>query len=368
MGPQLGATWKGVNVKYLEAHQRAADVSGALGAVSKVMRMALQSGMLAIGALLVIHQEASAGVMIAGSILLARALAPVDLAIANWRGFVAFRQSWARLNALLKLIPAEDAQLALPKPASNLAVEGISVAPPGDKRIVVQDAAFRLGKGSALGVIGPSASGKSSLARALVGIWQPVKGTVRLDGASLDQWPASALGRHIGFLPQDVELFAGTVSQNIARLDARPDSRAVIAAATAAAVHDMILRLPEGYETQIGEDGASLSAGQRQRIGLARALYGDPFLVVLDEPNSNLDSEGDEALAKAIAGVRARGGIVVVIAHRPSTLASVDTVLLLVNGKVQLYGPRDEVVAKMRRPPAAPPPLKVVGEPGGAGS
>jgi ATP-binding cassette subfamily C protein len=370
MAPQLGAHWSEVNVKFLETHQRATDVAGALGAISKIMRMTLQSAMLGIGALLVIQQEATAGVMIAASIIVARALAPVDLAIANWRGFVACRQSWRRLNELLKNMPADEAQLALPKPVSSFSAEGISVVPPGDTRIVVQDVGFRLAKGNALGVIGPSASGKSCLVRALVGIWHPVRGTVRVDGATLEQWSASALGGHIGYLPQDVELFSGSVSQNIARLAAAPDSKAVITAATAAGVHDMILRLPEGYETEVGEGGASLSAGQQQRIALARALYGDPFLVVLDEPNSNLDSEGEEALTKAIAGVCARGGIAIIVAHRPSALASVDLVLVMSNGKAQLFGPRDEVLAKLRRPPAtaAPVPLKVVSESGGSAS
>ena len=369
MAPQLGALWNEVNVKFLDAHQRATDVGGALGAISKIMRMTLQSAMLGIGAFLVIQQEATAGVIIAGSIIVARALAPVDLAIANWRSFVACRQSWRRLNELLKAMPEDSAQLALPKPVASFSVEAVSVVPPGDTRMVVQDVALRLVKGNALGVIGPSASGKSSLARALVGIWHPVRGAVRLDGATLDQWPASELGRHIGYLPQDVELFFGTVSQNIARLERAPDSNAVIAAAMAAGVHDMILRLPDGYETEVGEGGASLSAGQQQRIALARALYGNPFLVVLDEPNSNLDAEGEEALTKAIAGVRTRGGIAVVIAHRPSALASVDLVLVMMNGKAQMFGPRDEVLAKLRRPPwVTGGPLKVVSETGGAAS
>src|SRR5262245_17888512 len=361
MAPQLGAQWNEVNVKYLDAHQRASDVGGALGAISKVMRMVLQSAMLGIGALLVMQQQATAGVMLAASIIAARALAPVDLAIANWRNFVAFRQSWRRLNELLKVMPDGQAQLELPKPVSTLSVEGIRVVPPGGTRMVVQDVTFRLEKGSALGVVGPSASGKSSLARVLVGVWQAAGGAVRLDEAKLDQWTPSALGRHVGYLPQDVELFLGTVAQNIARLESAPPSQAVIAAAQAAGVHEMILHLPDGYETDVGEGGAALSAGQQQRIALARALYGDPFLVVLDEPNSNLDTEGEEALTKAIAGVRARGGIAVVIAHRPSALASVDLVLVMVGGQAQFFGPRDEALAKLRRAPAAPAvPLKVV--------
>jgi PrtD family type I secretion system ABC transporter len=365
MAPQLGAQWSEVNVKYLDAHQRASDVGGALGAISKVMRMVLQSAMLGIGALLVIQQQATAGVMLAASIIAARALAPVDLAIANWRSFVAFRQSWRRLNDLLKVMPNDKAQLELPKPVASLSVEGIRVVPPGGTRMVVQDVTFRLEKGSALGVVGPSASGKSSLARVLVGVWQAAGGAVRLDEAKLDQWTPSALGRHVGYLPQDVQLFSGTVAQNIARLESAPPSSAVIAAAQAAGVHEMILHLPDGYETEVGEGGAALSAGQQQRIALARALYGDPFMVVLDEPNSNLDTEGEEALTKAIAGVRARGGIAVVIAHRPSALASVDLVLVMVGGQAQFFGPKDEALAKLRRAPAAPAvPLKVVSKSG----
>jgi ATP-binding cassette subfamily C protein len=365
MAPRLGALWHEVNTNYLDAHQRASDVGGALGAISKVMRMVLQSAMLGIGALLVIQEQATAGVMIAASIIVARALAPVDLAIANWRSFVAFRESWRRLNELLRALPDGKAPLELPRPVASLSVEGIRVVPPGGTRLVVQDVTFRLNKGSALGIVGPSASGKSSLARALVGAWQSAGGAVRLDEAKLDQWAANSLGRHVGYLPQDVELFSGTVAQNIARLDSEPPSQAVIAAATAAGVHDMILHLPEGYETEIGEGGTSLSAGQRQRIALARALYGDPFLVVLDEPNSNLDTDGEEALTKAIAGVRARGGIAIVIAHRPSALASVDLVLVMVDGRAQFFGPRDEALAKLRRQPAAPAvPLKVVSSSG----
>lgn len=363
MVPQLGALWGEVNVKYLDAQQHATDVSGALGSISKVMRVALQSGMLGIGAYLVINQEATAGVIIAGSIIAARALAPVDLAIANWRSFVSCRQSWRRLKDLLALLPPSKQQLALPKPTTGYSVEGVSVVPPGDTRLIVKDIKFRLQKGNGLGIIGPSASGKSCLARALVGVWEPARGAIRLDGAALAQWSPEFLGRHIGYLPQDLELFSGTISQNIARHDSAPNPDTVIAAAKSAGIHDMILRLPCGYETEIAEGGASLSAGQRQRIALARALYGDPFLVVLDEPNSNLDAEGDEALTKAILGVRSRGGVAIVIAHRPSALAGVDLVMMMAQGKAQLYGRKDEVLAKMRRPAGAPSAaLKVVNE------
>lgn len=355
MAPQLRSKWYEVNGKYFDAQQRASDVSGTLGAISKAMRMVLQSAVLGVGAFLVIYQEATAGIIIAGSILAGRAMAPVDLAIANWRGFVGARQSWRRLNELLRNLPPESQQMALPKPVANFAVEAVSVVPPGTNRVVVQDVSFRLEKGNGLGIIGPSASGKSSLARALVGVWRPAKGTIRLDGAALGQWSAGALGQHVGYLPQDVELFAGTVAENIARLQAQPDASKVIAAARAAGVHHLILKLPEGYETEIGESGAALSAGQRQRIALARALYGNPFLVVLDEPNSNLDANGDEALTQAVLGVRARGGIAIVIAHRPSALAAVDLVLMMADGKAQMFGPKDEVLAKVVRPVATQP-------------
>jgi ATP-binding cassette subfamily C protein len=369
MSARFAAVWDEVNVKYLDSQQRASDVAGGFGAMSKVMRMVLQSAVLGVGAFLVLRQEATAGIIIAGSILAARALAPVDLAIANWRAFIAFRQSWRRLKDLLTQIPPNAEHMELPKPVATLAVENISVVPPGDKKIVVQDIAFQLEKGNGLGIIGPSASGKSSLARAIVGVWRPLRGNIRFDGAALDQWSANVIGQHIGYLPQDVELFAGSVARNIARFAADPNPDDVIAAAKAAGVHDLILRLPDGYETEVGESGNSLSAGQRQRIALARALYGNPFLVVLDEPNSNLDAEGEEALTQAILGIRARGGIAIVIAHRPSALASVDLVMVMAQGKSQMIGPKEEVLAKVtRRLPvvAAPPGLRVVSEPGGA--
>ena len=317
MAGRLTKRWSEANEKYLAGNQRASDVTGGLGAIAKVMRMMLQSAVLGVGAYLVIYQEATAGIIIAGSILSARALAPVDLAIANWNGFVAARQSWQRLNRLLETIPAQAAQTLLQSPSSRLSVEAVSIVPPGDQRVIVQDVNFVLEAGHGLGVIGPSGSGKSSLVRALVGVWQPVRGKVRLDGAALDQWSSEVLGRHVGYLPQDVELFGGTVAQNICRFDPDAKSEGIIAAAKAAGVHDMIIKMRDGYDTQIGEQGGALSAGQAQRVALARALYGDPFLIVLDEPNSNLDSEGEEALTRAIRGARERGAIVVVVAHRP---------------------------------------------------
>ena len=367
MTARVAQLWSDASRKLLDNQQRASDVTGGLAATSKVTRLALQSAVLGVGAYLVVHQQATAGIIIAGSIISGRALAPVDLAIANWRNFVAFRQSWARLSEMLKLHGAGAQRIALAEPKSSFSVEGITLIPPGGKTAVVQDITFKLEKGNALGIIGPSAAGKSSLVRALVGLWAPVRGKIRIDGAALDQWNAEALGRHIGYLPQDVELLAGTVAQNIARFEVEPDSAAVISAAQAAGVHDLILHLANGYETEIGESGASLSAGQRQRIALARALYRDPFLLVLDEPNSNLDSEGDEALTHAIATTRARGGIVVVVAHRAGALRGVDLALTLVHGRQHSFGPRDEVLSKLRRPTSAPlPPLRIVNDPGDA--
>ena len=371
MLPRIAAHWQDANQKYMSAQQRASDVAGGFGSASKVLRMMLQAGVLAVGAYLVIHQEATAGIIIAGSILSARALAPVDMAIANWKSFMAARQGWQRLTKLLELLPALTEPMALQPPQKTLTVENATAAPPGSDRIVVQDVSFTLQAGRGLGIIGPSGSGKSSLARLLIGVWPTVRGRIRLDGAALDQWPAETLGASIGYLPQDVELLAGTVAQNIARFASPVDAEAVVAAATAAGVHELIVSLPEGYETQVGEGGTALSAGQAQRVALARALYGNPFLVVLDEPNSNLDAEGDEALSRAIMGVRARGGIAVVVAHRPSAIVSVDLLLMMNQGRAQVFGPKDEVLAKVVQREGAgsrPHPLKVVPETGSAKS
>lgn len=361
MGGRMAQVWAAVNTDYLAANCRAADVAGGFGTLSKVLRMVLQSAVLGVGAYLVIHQEATAGIIIASSILTARALAPVEQVIAHWKGAIAAQEGWKRLRQLLLALPESGEPLALPRPAARLQVEGLSVTPPGSPRPVVQEVSFALERGQALGIIGPSASGKSSLVRALVGAWPPTRGRVRLDGASLDQWSPAALGRHVGYLPQDVELFDGTVAENIARFDEEASPDAIIAAAKAAGVHEMVLRLPEGYQTRVGEGGTAVSAGQRQRIGLARALFGEPFLVVLDEPNSNLDAEGEQALTQAILAVRQRGSILVVVAHRPSALAAVDRVLMLANGRVQSFGPKDEVLGKVLRGTAAKP-LKVVNE------
>lgn len=355
MQTRFADRWGNANREYMNAHQNVSDVSSGFGAASKVFRMALQSGVLALGAWLVIHNEATAGVIIAASILVSRALAPAELVIANWRGFVAARQSWRRLSELLIRLPASPPLHALPAPTQSLAVEGVSVAPPGTPKFVVQDVSFVLKAGQGVGVIGPSASGKSSLVRALVGVWPPLRGKVRIDGAALDQWSSTDLGPHVGYLPQEVELFAGTVSENISRFELGAKAEDVITAAKAAGVHELVLRLSEGYDTAIGESGSGLSAGQRQRIGLARALYRNPFLVLLDEPNANLDSEGENALTQAILGVRQRGGICIVVAHRPSALAAVDLILMMADGRAQAFGPKDEVLKRVLRPAPAPP-------------
>lgn len=343
MGSQLSRLWKDHNQRHLAAQQRMADITGGMSALSRILRTILQSVVLGIGAWLVINQQATAGIIIASSILTARALAPVEVALSQWRGFIAARQSWHRLSGLLGTIPAERERIQLPAPHATLTLEAVGVSPPGTNRIVAQGITLQLKAGQGLGVIGSSASGKSSLIRAIVGVWPAIQGKIRIDAAAIDQWSAEALGPHIGYLPQDMALFGGTVAENIARFSSDASSEQVIAAAKAAGVHELILELPNGYETQVGEGGNALSAGQRQRIGLARALYGNPFLVVLDEPNSNVDREGDEALTKAILGVRARGGIIVVVCHRPSALAGVDSVLVMQAGRQQAFGPKEQV-------------------------
>jgi ATP-binding cassette subfamily C protein len=362
LAERLGDQWQQASSFYTAQQQRISDLTSGIGAISKVVRMTLQSGMLAIGAFLVIENEASAGVIIAASILTSRALAPVELAIAHWKGFVAARQSWHRLEKLFTLLPDSKDVLPLPAPVSTFAVDSISVAPPGQQKLIIQNISFALKAGQGLGIIGPSASGKSTLVRAIVGVWEPVRGKVSLDGAAIGQWAPATLGRHIGYLPQDVELLSGTIAQNIARFDPEADPEAIVAAAKAAGVHDLIVGLRSGYDTEVGIQGAVLSAGQRQRIALARALYEEPFVVVLDEPNSNLDAEGEAALTRAIHGIRERGGIAIVVAHRPSALVALDTVVAVANGQIYAIGPRDDVLGKVLHAPSPHPPLKVVSE------
>ncbi|EPE96471.1 type I secretion system permease/ATPase [Rhizobium grahamii] len=343
--------WTDINGAYMANQLVAANVIGTLTTTSRILRLMLQSAVLAVGAILVIQQEATGGIMIASSILVSRALAPVELAIGHWKGFVAARQSWLRLVKLVDILPAEIRSVSLPAPRSKLTVESLSVAPPGNRELVLRNISFGVSAGTILGVIGPSASGKSSLARAITGIWPASSGSIRLDQAALSQWDPSKLGRNVGYLPQDVSLFDGSIADNISRFDEQPSSESVVAAAKSAGVYDMIVKLPQGFDTLIGESGSRLSAGQRQRIALARALYGEPFLVVLDEPNSNLDTEGDAALTQALLGVRARGGIGVVIAHRPSALAAAETLLVIVEGRLQAFGPKETIIAEPVRQP-----------------
>ena len=334
----MARRWAVEGGAFLDAQQRLTDVVSGFGSLSRTFRIALQSGVLGLGAYLVIQQQATAGVMLAATILSVRALAPVELAIANWRSFVGARQSWQRLSELLTGIsPAQDRTPQAP-PSASLRVTALSLMPPGGTSAVLHNATFSIEAGSVLAVVGPSGSGKSSLARALVGAWKPARGTIRLDGASLDQWELDTLGRHVGYLPQDVSLFPGTIAQNIARFEADADVALLQRAARAAGVHHLILRMPNGYETQVGEGGALLSGGQRQRIGLARTLYNDPFMVVLDEPNANLDGEGEAALLAAIRSIQDRKGIVVLVAHRPSILQAADHMLILNEGLVQAFG------------------------------
>jgi ATP-binding cassette subfamily C protein len=359
----LKERWLKLSRNHIEATLAMSDVAGTIGTVSRVFRMVLQSAVLATGAVLVMRQEATAGIIIASSIISGRALAPIDHAIANWKGFLAARGAWNRLSQTCARFPVIGSPMALPAPTGGVSVEGVAIAPPGEIQVVAADLMFNLAAGSALGIIGPSASGKSSLARAIAGVWPTARGRIRLDGAELGQWDRNALGRHIGYLPQDVELMAGSLAENIARFDPAASSEDVIAAANAAGIHTMITALKDGYETRIGDRGAGLSAGQQQRVALARALYGNPFLVVLDEPNSNLDAEGDEALAGAIKSVRSRGGIVVIVAHRQNTLASVDHILAMNNGRQVAFGPRDEILRKLiGKTPSGPGPLVIVNE------
>lgn len=358
----MGERWEVANDVTRREQARSADIACAFGSLLRSFRILLQSGLLALGAYLVINHEATAGVMLAATILTVRALAPVELLIANWKSLIGARHSLKRLGLALADEPAAIERTPLPAPMRNLKVTAMSLLAAGRETPVLHDVNFMLDAGSAIGVIGPSGSGKSSLARALVGLWPPARGVIRLDGAELDQWESDMLGRSIGYLPQDVELLPGTIAQNIARFR-KDNAEKLLAAAEKAGVHQMILGMPQGYETQVGPGGALLSGGQRQRIALARALYGEPFMLVLDEPNSNLDTEGEAALTRAIADVRQRGGMAIVIAHRPSALAAVDKVMVVNEGRVQAFGARDAILPQLAppAPPAAPvaPPVPV---------
>ena len=349
MTDRLTQRWSEANERYLQENIRATDVYANLGAGAKVLRYILQSGMLGLGAYLVVADRASGGIMIASSIMMGRALAPVEIALGSWKQLVAARQGLTRLRDICKATaPPAAPPVLLPRPSRELSVQDLAVTAPGSATAIVSNVSFSLKAGAGLALLGASASGKTSLSKALVGIWPAQRGVVRLDGAALDQWRNADLGRHIGYLPQDVALFDGTVAENICRFDGEATSDDILKAARIAGVHDIILRLPEGYATRIGEGGMSLSAGQRQRIGLARAVFGDPFLVVLDEPNANLDADGENALTRAIGLLRQNRSIVIVISHRPSALSALDMTMVLYEGKAIAFGPSDEVFARVR--------------------
>lgn len=361
MTARAAGYWQQYHARFTTLQRQAADVGSFYGGITKALRYLVQSASLGLGAYLVIRGDLSGGTIVAASIIVARTLAPAEQIIATWRSLISARLAWQQLQGVFTLFPERQEKTELPAACQSVQVEGLVVSPPGVQRLTLQGVNFTLVAGSALGVIGPSASGKSSLARALVGAWQPLRGQVRLDGAALELWSEQARGALTGYLPQSVDLFDATVAQNIARLDAQADDAVTIAAARQAGVHELILQLPQGYDTQVGEGGVNLSAGQRQRIALARALYGDPFLVVLDEPNSNLDAEGERALAQAILAVKARGGVVVVIAHRTGILSVLDQVLVLEQGAQAAFGPRDTVLARPSTVPKAAPRVGAVG-------
>lgn len=346
--------WERLHQAFLDQQSLASERAARINALSKYLRIALQSLVLGLGAWLAVEGLITPGMMIAGSILMGRVLSPIDQLIAVWRQWSGARQAYQRLARLLEENPPAALGMPLPAPRGALRVERLCAAAPGREQALLQDLGFALEPGEALGVIGPSGSGKSTLARLLVGAWQPLSGAVRLDGADLRQWSAAALGPHIGYLAQDVQLFAGSIAENIARF-AEVDAEKVVAAARLAGVHDLVLRLPQGYDTRLGDGGAGLSGGQRQRIGLARALYGRPALIVLDEPNASLDEAGEAALAEAIAAMRRQGSSLVLVTHKPAVLALTDKLLLLHGGRLQRFGATAEVLASASPPAAAAP-------------
>ncbi len=334
--------------KILALQAQASSRAGLITSLSKTIRMLLQSLILGLGAYLAILQEISPGLMIAGSILLGKALSPIDLMIASWKGFIVAREQYARLNQLLTQIPADREKMPLPEPKGNIQVEQAVIAPPAAKNAIIKGVSFVIRQGDSVGIIGASGAGKSTLVRALLGIWPTASGKIRLDGADVFEWDRMDLGPYIGYLPQDIELFEGSISENIARFG-KVDPQKVVEAAQMADVHDMILRLPEGYDTVLGVSGGNLSGGQRQRIGLARALYGNPRVVVLDEPNSNLDEQGEAALASALLKLKAQQATVIVVTHRHNVLGRLDKLLILKDGLVAAYGGRDEVLAHLQQ-------------------
>lgn len=342
----LMSRWAQRQRKVLRLQSYASDKSGIITSVSKTFRQWTQSIMLALGAYLVITHEITPGLLMAGSLLLGRALSPIDQMIGSWKGFVGARVQYNRLNETLDKLSAEPERMKLPAPQGHIQVENLIVTPPGAKTPVIRNISFVAPAGTVVGIVGPSAAGKSTLVRALMGIWAPQHGVVRLDGADISTWDKHELGPHVGYLPQDIELFEGSISENIARFEAI-DAEKTVHAAKVAGVHEMILMLPDGYDTVIGSDGINLSGGQRQRIGLARALYGNPRLIVLDEPNSNLDDVGERALGVALQKIKETGATVFIVSHRPNILVRLDRVMVLNAGTISLYGAREQVIAEL---------------------
>jgi PrtD family type I secretion system ABC transporter len=338
--------WSKDRLRLLDRQAVASDRSAGMSSLIRFVRLALQSLMLGLGAYLALERMTSIGSLFAATLLLGRALQPVEQLVGAWRGLVAARASYTRVRDMLDAVPQRAAAMSLPRPTGALAVEALTFVPPNTPRVALRNVSFQLDPGDAMGLIGPSGAGKSTLVRHIVGVLRPTGGAVRLDGADVLTWPREQLGQHVGYLPQDIELFSDTVAANIGRLRSDADAE-IVKAAQLAGVHDMVLRLPEGYNTQIGEGGAALSGGYRQRIALARAVFGMPSLVVLDEPSSNLDSDGDAALAECMARLRELGSTVIIVSHRPSTLGAVNKILYLRDGVIELFGKRDEVMAAL---------------------
>lgn len=352
----LRGRWLAQHTAFLAQQNLASEKTATVSAWSKGVRLALQSLVLGLGALLAVQGQITAGMMIAGSILMGRVLGPIDQLIGVWKQWTSARLAYQRLEAMLHAYPPRPQRMVLPAPKGELSVEQLSASAPGTRRATLANLSFTLPAGQVLGVIGPSGCGKSTLARLLIGVWQPLAGKVRLDGAQLSQWDKHQLGPHLGYLPQDIQLFAGTIAQNIARF-AEVDADKVLAAAQLAGVHQLILQLPEGYDTRLGEGGAGLSGGQKQRIGLARALYGLPAVIVLDEPNSNLDEAGEQALLQAIAQLKQHKRTLILITHKPNVLTLTDQLLILRDGQLQAFGPTAKVLgAPTASKPAAPKP------------
>ena len=353
MLPTLGQAWAKHRSVTIQRGAAAAEASNMYADIIKCVRMGIQVLIIAIGAYLILKGKIHSCILFANMILASRALQPIEKIVGSWDPLNNMVRAYERLNDLLKRAEAPSSATTLPRPIGKLSAEGVNFAPPGMQRLVLANVNFALDPNEVLGVIGPSGAGKSTLARLLVGIWKPLQGVVRLDGADVFTWDRADFGRHIGYLPQDTELFAGTVRNNIARFRDDVTDEEVVSAAQLAGVHDLVLRMPKGYDTEVGEGGAVLSAGQRQRVGLARAMLGNPAFVVLDEPNANLDAEGEDALMRAIDAIKANGGTVVIISHKPGVFRAADKMLVLRDGRVELFGPRDQVMARLVKP--APP-------------